>query len=225
MQPSDQAVDSLRTISAEEFAKSIRDHQIQDFSRCLIEGDVDLNAIDYPHKLVIEDSLFRGRFDVGGAHFAKSVDLSRCTFEQGVDFSGTRVDGHLVLHSAVIQAGAVEGASAKFELVRIDGNLVVSRMQSDLGLDLRNIKITGDVGLSGARVKGDLFLQAPRSGSGLFCRPEGGQPTEIGGKAWLVGAKVTGAVAFSGAQVTGDLYLRAPRLGRPVLPAQGRPAH
>ena len=74
--PSDQAVSWLRTISAEEFAKSIRDHQIQDFSRCLIEGDVDLNAIDYPHKLVIHDSLFRGRFDVGGAHFAKSVDLS-----------------------------------------------------------------------------------------------------------------------------------------------------
>ncbi len=45
MQPSDQAVDSLRTISAEEFAKSIRDHQIQDFSRCLIEGDVDLKTI------------------------------------------------------------------------------------------------------------------------------------------------------------------------------------
>ena len=65
----------MGTISAEEFAKSIRDHQIQDFSRCLIEGDVDLNAIDYPHKLVIQDSLFRGRFDVGGAHFAKSVEL------------------------------------------------------------------------------------------------------------------------------------------------------
>ena len=71
----------------------------------------------------------------------------------------------------------------------------------------------GQVDFSGAQVTGDLSLQSAEIGGDLFCQPEGGQRTEIGGKAWLAGAKVRGQVDFSGAQVTGDLSLQSAEIG------------
>ena len=42
-------------------------------------------------KLVLQDSVFRGRFNGREARFGRTVDLSGCTFEQGLTFEGARI--------------------------------------------------------------------------------------------------------------------------------------
>src|SRR5438045_1955339 len=82
------------------------------FSGSIIEGDLDLDALAYAHKLVLRDSVFRGRFAGSETRFARTVDLSGCTFEQGLTLEGSRIGGELVLEGVTVRQGEVTDYAA-----------------------------------------------------------------------------------------------------------------
>jgi hypothetical protein len=97
------------------------------FAHHIIEGAVDLDSIAYSHKLVIQDCVFRGTFYAREGRFARTVDLSGCTFEQGVTFQGAHIEGELIVNRATIRK-AGEGCSADFEQVHIGRNFTANKI-------------------------------------------------------------------------------------------------
>jgi len=239
--PAEPPADSPNRIAADKLAKAIKtDTPLgKEFSNCIIEGDLDLDELRYSHKLVIEKSVFRGRFQASDARFACTVDLSDCTFEQGLVLEGARIEGGLCLNGATIHPYPGEESAARrraalrlgpvpegyIELllinvfaanlrqVRLDRNLVAQKITVAGHLDLGMAKIGGQVRFDGARIRGDLILQEAEIEAGLVCMTEEGQRTAIEGNAWLPGAKVAGQILFTGAWIGGDLNLQNTAIG------------
>jgi hypothetical protein len=206
--PAEPAADPRPRIAAQELTKLLKDGRAvgEQFSNHIIEGDVDLNSIAYGHKLVIHNSVFRGRFDASEARFDCAIDLSGCTFEQGVDCEGACIDGQLCLDRAVIQAPGKEPA-ANLKQIQVERNCLAQLVRVEGPFLLEGAKVAVSADFEGAQITGDLNLQNADIGADLFCGVRDGQRTDIGGRVWLSGAKVAGKVDFDGAQVGGEVNL------------------
>jgi hypothetical protein len=212
--PAEPAPDPRPKIAAEELTKALHagDPLGERFSNHIIEGDLDLEARRYSHKLVIQKSVFRGRFNARDARFGCSVDLSDCTFEQGLVLEGARIEGELRLNGATIQQEP-ETYAANLKQVRVDRDIEAKKSKVEGSLDLRCSKVAGQVLFDGIQISGDLDLQSAEIGMDLSCAVQNGQRTEIGDDAWLSGAKVGRDVHFSGAQIGRNLHLISADIG------------
>jgi uncharacterized protein YjbI with pentapeptide repeats len=225
----------LPTIKAESLMQALRDGQELLDEPCsgrrteqgvefrVIEDDVDLDAISYPHKLAIRYASFKGRLNLREARFDGTVDLSSCVFERGITLEGARLGGNLILDDAKVYS------MGNFSQVQVQGNLLarlikVGKSSTGEGGDvqLKGAKVTGYVDFRGAYIQNDLNLQTAELGASFFCSPyepakKGDQVIwlhpKIGGKVWLRGAKVADQVVFAGANLEGDLDLQNAHIG------------
>jgi len=170
------------------------------------EDAIDLNSIDYPYKLVINNTTFKGHFNVSGAHFKKSLDLSCCTFEQNVNFLGAQIDGRLTLAGARIFCRKLSEDKANFRLIHINGDLVAyatseHRTSFSTDVNFSSAKVLGQATFSGAEIKGKLDLQGAEIKGNLFFSPKEKWRTEIDGQVWLPAAKIKGQVDLGGASI------------------------
>ena len=224
-----------RTVLAQEFVNAVRNNQQNEcLSGVVVEGNVDLSAIDCNHKLTVHSTIFKGHFNISEAHFSRSLDLRNCAFEQNVNFSEARIDGSLILTHATIQSPHTQ-ESANFERIYVHGNLNAKALQANVSLnfkycqvsgklsfastkqrrsiikgdlDLNGAKVSDQLDFSGSYISGRLILQESEIQGDLFCNLEEGFCTETL-DAWLLGIKVSGRADLSGIKITKDLCLEA----------------
>lgn len=188
----------------------------------VLDGAVDLNAVAFRHELILHDCTFRGHLDAGDAHFGKSVDLSRCVFEQNVNFTGARIDGSLYLSGAVIHQGGPDATAAhparnpydlaSFGLLRLAGNLIADEIVAHAKISFGGARIAGEASFLAAQVTGGLnFEVAVIEGSlncgrlVVRCVDPNGPPDD--GTALMGGIKVAGQVNLRGAVIERHLIL------------------
>jgi cytoskeletal protein CcmA (bactofilin family) len=194
-----------RTHPAAELVAAIRSRQPVRLDGAVVEGDVDLDAVDYPHKLVIVNTVFLGHVHVTEGRFAHTVDLSGCEFRQNLNFFGTRVDGQLKLQRARIFLGE-KPVRHNFDQIEVVGRLNGTQLESHVPLSFRQARL-GEIGFDGLRVDGDLDLQIAKVAGDLFCQGTAEHPAEIRGEAKLTGIQVGGHVDIRGVRVLGGLDL------------------
>lgn len=212
-----------RAVTAAEFVAAVRNNRggIR-LVHVVLDGPVDLNAVSLNHELILHDCVFRGHLDAGDAHFGKSVDLSRCTFERNLNFTGARIDGSLYLPNAVIHQGGPDANAAhpprnpfdlaSFGLLRLSGNLIADELVSHAKLNFGGARIAGEASFLGAQVVGGLnFEVAVLEGSlnctrmAVRCVDPNGPPDD--GTALMGGIKVAGQVNLRGAVIERHLIL------------------
>src|SRR5262245_52601501 len=140
--------DGARTrMAASDFLAALRAGEPLTLGHVVVDGDIELDALDYAHPLVIRDTVFTGRFDVSESHFARRVDFTGSTFEGPVSFCRTQIDGRLVLESATFQS---HEPSSKVDLrrIRIGGDLFARGLRSAPELDLEYAHIDGSLVLA-----------------------------------------------------------------------------
>lgn len=194
-----------RTHPAADLAAAIRRHKPVRLDGVVVEGDLDLDAVDYPHKLVIVNTVFLGHVHVTEGRFAHTVDLSGCEFRQNLNFFGTRVDGQLKLQRARILRGG-KPVRHNFDQVEVVGRLNGTHLDSRVSLSFRQARI-GEISFDGLKVEGDLDLQIAKVAGDLFCQGTDEHPAEIQGNARLAGVEVGGHADFCGIRIGGDLDL------------------
>lgn len=203
-------------ISASDLTTALRANEpVGDrFSNRIVDGEVNLDSIAFSHKLVVQNSTFRGRFNGRESRFARTLDLSGCTFEQGLSFEGARVEGELILDGATIKARTGEQSSADLSQVSIGRNFIAKTITVEgPSLSLQGATVAGDAVVRGAHIAGKLTLEAAHIGGNLQCQPWEGRRTEIGGEATLRETKVAGAVQFTGAAIQMSLNLQDADIG------------
>jgi hypothetical protein len=82
----------------------ISNQPIEPIDGVVVEGNIGLNSVNYDYKLVIQNTIFKGKFDVSESHFRRSVDLSGCIFEHNVNFSDAHIERNLILTEVEINA-------------------------------------------------------------------------------------------------------------------------
>lgn len=194
-----------RPLPAADLAAAIRRHDPVRLDGAVVDGDLDLDAVDYPHKLVIVNTVFLGHVHVAEGRFAHTVDLSGCEFRQGLSFFGTRVDGQLKLQRARILPGE-KTVRHNFDQIEVVGRLDGRQLESRVSLSFRQARL-GEVSFDGLRVKGDLDLQIARVAGDLFCQGTAEHPAEIAGEARLAGVEIGGHADFCGVRIGGSLDL------------------
>jgi len=222
-------------ISATELTNAILTNQpIELIDGLLIEGDVKCNSVDYQHRLVINNTIFKGCFDLSETHFSRSVDLSGCSFEKNVNFSAVQVDCNLTLTNAKISSSCEPPDSWRlksFERIRVQGVLdarglkakvVLNFNHSQIGklllcsykerTECKDVRLLGarilyQLDCSGIKIDDDLILQGADIQSDLFCNTSENYRTEVGGDVCLVGAKILGRADLSGIKIAGNLAL------------------
>ena len=215
-----------RTWPAADLAAAIRAHKPIRLDGAVVEGDLDLDAVDYPHKLVIVNTLFLGHVHVTEGRFAHTVDLSGCEFRQNLSFFGTRVDGQLKLRRVRIFRGD-KPVRHNFDQIEVVGRLNATLLASQVSLSFRQARL-GEVSFDGLRVEGDLDLQIAKVAGDLFCQGSEGHPAEIrgdarlagvevGGHADLCGIRIGGGLDLTNASIRGDLLCQALEARRPEI--------
>jgi hypothetical protein len=222
------AAEAERIIPAAKLAEWIRSNRKPTSIRwAVIDGPLNLEAVNYGHELVLQNCVFRDPIDVSDSRFAKAVDLRGSVFEQGLDFFGSRIDGSLLLNSAEIRRGAAgDDADADFDLLRLQGNLDLEGLKSQVRVGLRGARVGGEIDLTRADITGRLDLQVAVVEGSLIATlltvrnsptqtkaPEPPPGEEEGaavggdGTANLGGIQVTGQVKLGGAHIAQDLVL------------------
>src|SRR6185295_4824040 len=109
IQPSAQGVLEAaedRTLKAETLVGMIRAGRPVRIDGAVVEGDVDLDGVEYPHRLILTNCVFLGHLHLTEARFAHTVDLSGCEFRESLNLFATRVDGQLKLPRVRICRGS-----------------------------------------------------------------------------------------------------------------------
>jgi hypothetical protein len=188
----------------------------------VLDGPVDLNAVAFHHELILQHCTFRGHLDAGDGHFGKSVDLTRCTFEQNVNFTGARIDGSLYLTGATIHQGGPDPTAAhparnpfdlaSFGLLRLAGNLIADEVVTQAKLSFGGARIAGEASFIAANLLGGLNLEVAVVEGSLNCTrmavraaDPNGPPDD--GTALMGGIKVAGQVNLRGAVIERHLIL------------------
>jgi hypothetical protein len=229
-------------VAAQELVAALRAGDPVSIAHAVVEGDVELDAIDYPHPLVVRDTVFSGRFDVSDCRFAKRLDLAGCTFERAVNFAGARIGGRFVLERTTFQH---DPASTRTDLRRIQvaGDLLASGLQTpdDLDLDyahiagglwlrstaerptrsgglvnLRGVQIQGEARLQGLVTGGDLRLVNANITGWMLLDVSEGHRARIGGDLWLHTARIGGKLTMGGIEVKGEVQAGGLSIGEGV---------
>jgi uncharacterized protein YjbI with pentapeptide repeats len=186
------------------------------FWNCRIVGDVDLRGLEYGPLLTIHNAQFAGAFRAEDARFAKTVDLSGCTFEHGLLFDGAHVGGALLLNDTSLHA-LPEDATRALSLyqTRVARSLDLRKARAKAEVYLNEARIEGRCDLTSIAIKGSLSLTNAEIGADLWCRSLSNaepRPT-IKGNVNLIRAKVGGQADFTGIDLTGDLDLQGAEIG------------
>jgi len=198
-----------RTHAAHELIDAIRNDRPVEIESAVINGDVDLKAVDSGRKLVIRKSVFTGHVDLSEARFARSVDLSGCEFQQNLRFAAARVDGHLLLAGAKIRRGIGEPAGENFGHLEVAGELDASSLESEVGLCFSQAVVGASAEFGGVKIDGDLDFELAGVGGHFSCQSPGGRRTEILGRLRLANATVGGEVRFGGAKIGWESQARS----------------
>ncbi|WP_322733168.1 hypothetical protein [Nostoc sp. ChiQUE01b] len=229
--------DGQRILSARDLIESIsRNECIEPIDDVIVEGDIQLNSVNYDHKLVIHNTSFRGRFDVSEAHFSRTLDLSKCVFERNVNFCDVQIERNLILTEAKIKADNEEDKNLpNFERIHVQGWINAKALKADVKLNFNHshigkltlsslpkkrtickedvsfigAKVLYDFDCSGIKIVKELVLQGIDIQGEFFCNTDSKHSycTEIDGGIFMLGAKILGRADFSGAQIGSELNL------------------
>jgi hypothetical protein len=218
-------------LTASAFVAALRAREPLTVSHAVIDGDVELDAVDYPHPLVVRDTVFRGRFDVSESHFARRLDFTGCTFERSVSFCRAQVDGRLVLESVafprdepstkvdmrriqiagdLLARGLRCGRELDLEYAQISGSVVLASTPErqtvcDGLVDLRGVRVLGDLNLRGVSTGGDLRMVGADIAGWMLLDAQADHRTHIGGALWLYTTRIGGKLVLGEVEVAGDL--------------------
>jgi hypothetical protein len=190
-------------LRAEDLVASIRSGRPVRLDGAVIEGDVELDGVEHPHRLILTNCVFLGHLHLTEARFAHSVDLSGCEFREGLNLFATRVDGQLKLPRVRICRGTRPLVHHNFDQIEVRGRLNGTHLRSEVPLSFRQATL-GEIGFDGIEVDGDLDLQIAKVRGDLFCQAaDCGRPV------------VRGSIRMAGLRVGGQLVLDG-RLFEPV---------
>ncbi|MEA2602456.1 MAG: hypothetical protein QOF89_3448 [Acidobacteriota bacterium] len=194
------------TLQAGELVKRIRSGRPVRIDGAVIEGDVDLDGVEYPHRLILTNCVFLGHLHLTEARFAHTVDLSGCELRESLNLFATRVDGQLKLKRARICRGTRPPIHHNFDQIEVRGRLNGTHLRSEVPLSFRQASL-GEIGFDGLEVDGDLDLQIAKIQGDLFCQvADSGRPV-IRGSVQMTGLTVGGHADFSGIRIEGDLVM------------------
>ncbi|OHB78801.1 MAG: hypothetical protein A2V98_05315 [Planctomycetes bacterium RBG_16_64_12] len=197
-----------RTHPAHELLDALRGDQPVEIEAAVINGDLDLENLDYAHKLVIRNTVFTGHVDLSEGRFARTVDLTGCEFQRDLNFFGARIDGQLLLAEAKIRKAVQDQATENFGRLEVTGGLSASLLESEVGLCFTEAAIGASAEFEGVKIDGDLNLELARIGGHLSAKSRQGRRTEILGRLTLAGAAVGGEVRLDGAKVGWESYAK-----------------
>jgi len=202
-------------LAAAELALLLREGQPMRLEGAVVEGDLDLDSLAYPHRLTLTHVVFLGHVRLAEARFAHTLDLSGCEFRQNLNLFATRVDGQLKLRHARIFRGDRPPLRHNFDQIQVTGRLNATLLQSEVPLSFRQarlgeisfdgLQVEGDVDLQIARVTGDLFFQASGEGRSEVSGSVRMAGLEVGGHADLCGIRIGGGLDLANAEIHGDL--------------------
>ncbi|MFL6194747.1 MAG: hypothetical protein ACJ75H_11295 [Thermoanaerobaculia bacterium] len=191
-------------MAAADLAATLRDRIPVRLDGIVVEGDLDLDGLDYPHRLSLTHCVFRGRVHLNEARFGHTVDLSGCEFQDGLNLFAARIDGQLKLQRARILKGPQELVRHNFDQIEVRGRLSGKHLFSEVPLSFRQARL-GEVSLDGLRVRGDLDLEIAKVAGDVFCQALAGERSEVEGCLRLSGLRVGGHVDLCGIRIGGDL--------------------
>ena len=177
-----------RTHAAHELVEAIRNDQAVEIESAVINGDVDLKAVDYGRKLVIRNSVFTGRVDLSEAR----------QFQHDLRLATARVDGHLLLAGAKIRRGIGEPAGENFGHLEVTGQLDASSLESEVALSFTQAVVGASAEFEGVKIDGDLDFELAAIGGHFSCQSPPGRRTEILGRLRLANATVWAAPRSAG---------------------------
>ena len=189
--------------SSAEFVQAIREGRdnLHEFAGHIIEEDVDLRGVTYPHRLVLHDVTFEGQVDLFDAAFSRSLDLAGCVFARGLHLALTKIDGQLVLSQCVLMARDLsEPTSDVFDCSYLRALTIQAdqiQVRAAGGWKLKEVQIQGSVGLQAARIAGGLDLENTFFKGSLNLGTKDSVFTQIMGAACLEGTRIGGAVNLS----------------------------
>jgi hypothetical protein len=198
-------------LRAEELAEALRQGRPVRLDGAVVEGELDLDGLEYPHRLILTHVVFLGHVHLNDARFRHTVDLSGCEFRQGVNFFATRVDGQLKLAKVRILRGDRPPVRHNFDQIQVAGRLNGTLLHSEVPLSFRQARL-GEIGFDGLRVEGDLDLQIARVAGDFFFKAFEGGRSEVGGSAHMAGLQVDGHVELCGIRIGGGLNLANARI-------------
>ena len=181
----------------------IREGRPVRFDGVVVEGDLDLDGVEYPHRLILTNAVFLGYVRMNEARFAHTVDLSGCEFRQGLSFFAARVDGQLKLPRARISRGG-RSPVHNFDQIEVKGRLNAKLLHSEVSLSFRQARL-GEAAFDGLQIQGDLDLQIARVTGDVFCQSQEGSRAEILGCVRMAGLGVGGHVDLCGIRIHGSL--------------------
>lgn len=193
----------------------IRDGRPVRIDGAVVEGDLDLDGVEYPHRLLLTNTVFRGHVHLNEARFAHTVDLSGCEFQRNLNLFAVRVDGQLKLPRAHILEGG-RPVRHNFDQIEVRGRLNGTLLRSEVPLSFRQARL-GEVGFDGIQVRGDLDFQIARVTGDFFCQSLEGARAEIRGCLHLGGLSVGGQVDLRGIRIGGDLNASNAEIRRGLL--------
>lgn len=210
-------------LAAEELARLLREGKPVKLEGAVIEGDLDLDGLAYPHRLTLTHTVFLGHVRLTEARFAHTLDLTDCEFRQNVNFFATRVDGQLKLRRARIGRGDRPPVRHNFDQIEVTGRLNGTLLHSEVPLSFRQARL-GEIGFDGLQVEGDVDLQIARVTGDLFFQAADGGRSEVSGSVRMAGLVVGGHMDLCGIRIGGALDLANAEVHGDLLcqPAHGR---
>ena len=214
-------------MAAAELAALLREGKPVKLDGAVIEGDLDLDGLVYPHRLSLLHTTFLGHVHLTEARFAHTLDLTDCDFRQSVNLFATRVDGQLKLRRARIRGGDRPPVRHNFDQIEVAGRLDTTLLHSEVPLSFRQarvgeigfdgLQVEGDVDLQIARIAGDLFFQAAEEGRSEVSGSVRMAGIEVGGHVDLCGLRIGGALDLANAEIRGDLLCQPAHGRRPEI--------
>jgi hypothetical protein len=192
-----------RSLQAAELAALIWEGRPVRIDGAVVEGDLDLDGVEYPHRLILTNTVFRGHVHLNEARFGHTVDFSGCDFQRNLNVFAARVDGQLKLARARIREGG-RPVRHNFDQIEVRGRLNATLLHSEVSLSFRQASL-GEVGFDGIRIEGDLDLQIARVTGDVFCQSLEGSRAEIQGCFRMAGLSVGGHADLRGVRIGGDL--------------------
>jgi len=136
--------------------------------------------------LRIVGAWFTQKIDLSNARLITELWLDKCRFEQSVNFYSMRTDDFISIVKSFFVA-----------------DLNLNYFIADGTLNLKGIKVRGDLSMSYLTIAKNLFLN-----DGAECANVHLQTSRIGGDLNLQGVKISGTIDMSGIYISGDLQMQ-----------------